>query len=188
MIPENKNELKVVGGASDLLSSYKLAPEGLAIEFGVYSGTSIRTLSTNVTDRTIYGFDSFEGLPEAWMGGYEKGYFKTDVPTDLPKNVVLVKGWFEDTLPKFLEEHKEPITFIHIDCDLYSSTKTIFDNVKNRLADNCIIAFDELYDYGNDVWKEHEFKAFNEFLEETKYNYECICLWGAHQAAFKLWR
>ena len=174
--------------AQGLVPASLLAPEGLMIEFGVYRGGTISSIANSNKERAVYGFDSFEGLPERWMSGYEKGHFKTEVPTGLPSNVVLVKGWFEDTLPVFLKEHKESVAFMHIDCDLYSSTKTIFDNVKDRIADGCIIVFDELLNYGSTTWKEHEYKAFDEFLDETNYRYECIGLWGAHQAAFKIYR
>jgi len=172
---------------NDLVLAYDLAPEGLVMEFGVFSGSSITQLAKRNTSRTVYGFDSFEGLPEHWMSGYDAGHFACELPK-VPENVVLVKGWFNETLPLFLEQNKEQVAFIHIDCDLYSSTKTIFDNVKNRLAQNCIFVFDELVNYGNNLWREHEYKAFQEFLEETKYKYQCVGKWGHHQAAFKIYK
>ena len=172
---------------TNLESAYELAPEGLALEFGVFSGVTINTLAKTKPDKIIFGFDSFEGLPEYWMPGYDKGHFACELPTVLG-NVILIKGWFNETLPDFIKETKEEIAFIHIDCDLYSSTKTIFDNVKNRLAQNCIFVFDELFNYGNNLWREHEYKAFQEFLEETKYKYQCVGKWGHHQAAFKIYK
>ena len=38
---------------------------GIWIEFGVYNGHSITYIS-NFTKNIVYGFDSFEGLPETW--------------------------------------------------------------------------------------------------------------------------
>lgn len=79
---------------------------GLFLEFGVFEGKTINHMSRLLSDRTFYGFDSFEGLPETWHAGYEKGHFSLD--GDLPwvnPNVKLVKGWFNDTLPAFLKEH-----------------------------------------------------------------------------------
>ena len=168
---------------SSLENAYKLAPkEGLVMEFGVASGSSIRRLADVDKSRTIHGFDSFKGLPESW-NGLGAGYFACAMP-DVQQNVVLVDGWFNETLTKFLETNKERVAFIHIDCDLYSSTKTVFNNLKDRMVDGCVIVFDELLDYGGDIWREHEYKAFQEFLEETGYQYRCIGRWSTHKAAF----
>ena len=65
----------------------------------------------------IYGFDSFEGLPEDWRTGYGKGAFRGALP-EVPGHVTLVKGLFGATLPGFLQEHGEEVSFVHIDCDL----------------------------------------------------------------------
>ena len=54
----------------------------------------------------------------------------------LPKvkeNVELHKGWFNESLPPFLEQHPGPVAFIHVDCDLYSSTKTLLDLLAPRI-------------------------------------------------------
>jgi hypothetical protein len=168
---------------NNLEEAYKLAPkEGLVMEFGVAKGSSIKTLANINKDRTVYGFDSFKGLPEFW-NGLGAGHFACEIPK-VDENVVLVDGWFNETLPKFLETNKEKVAFIHIDCDLYSSTKTVFNNLKDRMVDGCVIVFDELLDYGDDIWREHEYKAFQEFLEETGYQYRCIGRWSTHKAAF----
>ena len=55
---------------------------------------------------TIHGFDSFEGLPEAWRDGCGPGMFSRDgaVP-EVGPGVVLHVGWFDDTLPTFVREH-----------------------------------------------------------------------------------
>jgi len=157
---------------------------GLFLEFGVFEGNSIQTISKN-TDNIVYGFDSFEGLPEEW-NGLKQGHFATQIPKLEQKNIELVVGYFDKTIPLFVKNHLEPISFIHIDCDLYSSTKTIFDAFKDRFQNDSIIAFDELVKYGDQQWKQHEFKAFVEFLEQTGYGWECIGTYGIHQYAFKI--
>ena len=101
--------------------------EGLCLEFGVREGTRINFIAAYHPTRTVYGFDSFEGLPENWNFYAPAGTF--DLKGKLPKvnnNVELVKGWFDKTLPEFLVQHKENCSFVHIDSDLYSSAKIIF--------------------------------------------------------------
>ena len=48
---------------------------GLFLEFGVFEGNSIQTISKN-TDNIVYGFDSFEGLPEKWRDGFENNFHR----------------------------------------------------------------------------------------------------------------
>lgn len=82
----------------------------------------------------VYGFDSFEGLPEPWYGKYGKGAFARVGLLEVPDNVTLVKGWFDDTLHGFLAEHPGPLAFLHVDCDLYSSTIYAFDQLQDRVV------------------------------------------------------
>lgn len=48
--------------------------DGLYLEFGVFQGTTINYIAQQKENETIYGFDSFEGLPEDW-GNIKKGTF-----------------------------------------------------------------------------------------------------------------
>ena len=170
--------------STKFIEVFKARPaNGLIMEFGVATGGSIRTLASQTTE-TVYGFDSFEGLPEAW-NSLPAGHFNCKAP-DVPSNVVLVQGLFQDTVPSFIQEHSDPVSFIHIDCDLYSSTKYVFDMFKDRFQDGSVIAFDEIINYN--TWEDHEYKAFNEFIQETKYQYECIGTYGQHQAGFIIHR
>ncbi|MGA9453604.1 MAG: class I SAM-dependent methyltransferase [Verrucomicrobiia bacterium] len=146
--------------------------DGLYLEFGVFSGHTINHIAGQI-DQTVYGFDSFEGLPERWRDGIDAGHFR---PTGgiLPKvrpNVELVKGWFDKTLPGFLGAHPGNVSFMHVDCDLYSSAKTIFTCLGPRIQPGTVIVFDEYFNYFG--WKEGEFKAFQEFIsrEHLRYAY-----------------
>ena len=145
---------------------------GLWLEFGVYKGKTIRFIADR-SEKIVYGFDSFKGNPEDWRKEYRKGEFELEeIPTSLPQNAKIVPGWFKDSLPKFLDEHGSPVSFIHIDCDLYSSTKTVLDPLKDRFDDGSIIVFDEFFNYPG--WKHHEFKAFTEFVQSNNKKYEYI--------------
>jgi hypothetical protein len=160
--------------------------KGLCLEFGVYKAESLNYFSSKLKDRIWYGFDSFIGLQEDWKGGFfEKNYFNLN--GEIPKvneNVKIIKGWFKDSLPVFLKNNNEKISFMHIDCDTYESTKDIFDNIKfNRFVNNSIILFDEYLGYIN--WENHEFKAWQEYVKKNKINYKYIAF-GDKQAVIKI--
>src|SRR5262245_27130364 len=146
--------------------------DGLFLEFGVYKGDSINRLASLKPDVTFYGFDSFVGLPEVWGFETRKGAF--DVGGQLPpvrRNVELISGFFDATLPGFLAARRDSrISFMHVDCDLCSSTRTILHETRALLVPGSIIAFDELINYAD--WKNGEYKAFMEFVAETNVKFE----------------
>jgi hypothetical protein len=118
---------------------------GLRLEFGVFQGESINWIA-RASDAPVHGFDSFQGLPEFWkpLPVTQKSGF--DVGGRLPPvapNVTLHRGWFHETLPPFVREHPEAVAFLHVDCDLYSSTRTVFDHLTDRLQTGTVIVFDE---------------------------------------------
>jgi len=143
--------------------------KGLFLEFGVYSGSTINFIAKR-TENKVYGFDGFEGLPEDFWT-YEKEYFKNKIPK-VEKNVELVIGWFEDTVCKFMENHDEKIAFVHIDCDVYSSAKTVFDNIYHKIQKGTVIVFDEFWNFPS--WQEQEFKAFQEFVKKHNMEYRYL--------------
>ena len=91
---------------------------------------------------------------------------------NVPGNVEFHIGYFDAILPDFLDSHSGPIAFLHVDCDLYSSTVTIFDALGERLQPGAIILFDEYYNFHR--WQQHEFKAFQEFVRRSGVQYEYI--------------
>ncbi|HEX2533019.1 MAG TPA: class I SAM-dependent methyltransferase, partial [Chitinophagaceae bacterium] len=153
--------------------------DGLYCEFGVWKGNSINYMARKV-DREFHGFDSFTGLPEFWRGGYGKGAFSLDgALPPVEKNVRLHKGWFEETLPPFLRQYPGPIALLHVDSDLYSSAKTIFSYLKERITEGTIIVFDEYFNFP--FWQNQEYKAFREFLAETGWGYDYLCYNQCHE-------
>lgn len=151
--------------------------KGMYLEFGVASGNTINIISS-ATNEIIYGFDSFEGLPEYWRHGFDKGMFAQNIPS-ISENVELIIGLFEETIAKFLEKHNNPVAFLHVDCDLYSSTKTIFDNLYDKIIPGTIIVFDEYMNYPG--WQMHEYKAFQEFTKNRNIEYSYLSLIPNHQ-------
>ncbi|NMH90875.1 class I SAM-dependent methyltransferase [Pseudonocardia bannensis] len=137
------------------------APAGsMALEFGVYTGA---TLAAIVAARggDVYGFDSFDGLPETWRPGFRAGTFDVREPPEVP-GAELVVGLFEDTLPGFLATHPAPVDFLHVDADLYGSAVTVLDLVGPRLRPGSVIVFDEFFNYPG--WEAHEARAWQEYV------------------------
>jgi hypothetical protein len=140
---------------------------GTYFEFGVYTGNSINFIAKNIYPELIYGFDSWQGLPEDWKVNNSILTPKYGLSTNgiLPivlDNVVLISGWFKDSLPKFCNDYPHnQTTFIHFDCDLYSSTKTVLSYLSNTIVNKTVVLFDEWFSYDN------EQKAFIEWLDDS---------------------
>ena len=156
----------------------KHKPDTLWLEFGVASGNTINYISRFTADK-VYGFDSFEGLPEDWRYGFKKGAFNQygNLP-DVNLNVELIKGWFNETLLSFITEKNQKVSFLHLDADLYSSTKYILEVLKDYLDKDCVIVFDELVNYPGFDGDNGELKAFYEFITENKVDYTWIGMDG----------
>jgi hypothetical protein len=148
--------------------------EGMVAEFGVAAGHTLNLLSQHMPDRKCYGFDSFKGLPEQWTEGTPAGHFAVEQLPQLPANVELVVGWFDRTLPEFVDSHTDNVALLHIDCDLYSSTQTVFAKLRKRIVPGTIIVFDEYFNYPN--WQRHEHKAFMEWVAQDHVIFEYIGL------------
>ncbi|ALG05719.1 class I SAM-dependent methyltransferase [Kibdelosporangium phytohabitans] len=164
-----------------------LAPRGgLSLEFGVWQGTTLKIIATDRAGdgEDVYGFDSFEGLPEDWRSGFPAGHFTVDGLPDVP-GAELVVGWFDDTLPGFLDTHPGVVDFLHVDGDLYSSAKTVLDLVGPRLREGSVILFDEFFNFPG--WQNHEYKAWLEYVERTgvEFTYEGYT-WNNEQVIVKV--
>src|SRR3546814_389675 len=148
----NPKQMDVIASKRSEISSL----DGYILDLGVYKGSSTRALARIFHDQVIHGFDSFEGLPEDWSHVL-KGAFgdvKGILP-DMPENVRLYKGWFDEVLPVWLQGHGDrPISLLRVDCDLYSSTKTIFNVLGSQIQSGTWIVFDELIGYRG--WQDHE--------------------------------
>lgn len=160
--------------------------EGEILEFGVFQGKTITHLAGGFPNKILWGFDSFEGLPEDWflnasdqISTRPAGYFALDELPQVPGNVKLVKGFFDQSLPKWLVENPiKQISILHIDCDLYSSTKTIFDLLNSYIVEGTVIIFDEFYPWSGiekyDLWEQGEYRALKEWVEQYNRSFEVI--------------
>lgn len=156
------------------------------LEFGVWKGESINFFASAVPNSKLFGFDSFEGLEEDWYGfELAKGTF--NLGGKLPKvekNVVLKKGWFEDTLPNFKKElGSQRVAILHLDADTYKPTAFVLTELVTNIGAGTIVIFDEYFGYPN--WRLHEYKAWQEFVKANQIKYRYIA-YSAMQCAVEI--
>jgi O-methyltransferase len=162
-----------------LMFTYKMSIDilekdikGDFIECGVAAGSQIGAMQQAMLDkqisRTIWGFDSFEGIPFAGINDTEQpgigeidknkigvlettsiaSYSKEDVLKNfqlwnLPINhLKLIKGWFENTIEPTSKEIKE-IAMLRLDGDLYSSTYVCLQHLFEKVVSGGIIIIDD---------------------------------------------
>jgi O-methyltransferase len=152
--------------------------EGLAempldyFEFGVCGGNSFKWwLAHNRNDNSrFFGFDTFEGLPEAF-GHFQKGSMAVALESlDIrDPRATFYKGLFQETLIPFLESYKPGNRkLIHLDADLFSATLFSLSQLFRFLNEGDILFFDEF------AVPKHEFMAFMIFTESFYVKYEVI--------------
>jgi hypothetical protein len=151
---------------------------GAVVELGVRRGTTIRLLAELAAPTRVHGFDAFEGLPETW-GDQDKGLYTTggELP-EVPSNVALHRGWFVDTLPDFAATLTEPLRFLHVDCDLYSSTRDALKALAPHFGSGTVIVFDEYL--CNPGWEDEEHRALAE--ADIPYDYLAFSLFTKQAA------
>ena len=166
-----------------------LLDTGLVLEFGTATGRTLNQFAHWLPNKTVYGFDSWQGLPEKF-NDLPAGHFAQKLP-DVLLNCQLVQGWFgarplqdksgipEFTAQTFANEHKEPIALLHLDADLYSSTKTVLDAFADQIVPGTVILFNEYWNHA--TWKKHEFKAWQEHVAKHNVKYEYIGYASDHQ-------
>ena len=174
------------------------------VECGVAKGGCLAVMAHNSSKTNkIYGFDSFEGMPEITdkdLGDYNKtsplegfgsvgcnlsggidtvysNFSKLKVPMT---NVKLVQGFFENTLTDEVIKELGNIAVLRLDGDWYNSTKVCLDRLYNSVVDGGVIIID---DYGHFIGAKtatDEFRAqrgIDSPLIKTDYT---ECYWIKH--------
>ena len=166
-----------------------LLETGLVLEFGTATGRTLNQFAHWLPHKTIYGFDGWQGLPEKF-NDLPAGHFAQKLPEVL-FNCQLVPGWFgarplqdqssiaEFTARDFASTHTAPIALLHLDADLYSSTKTVLDAFAKNIVPGTVILFNEYWNHP--TWKKHEFKAWQEHCKMYGVDYEYIGYASDHQ-------
>ena len=157
---------------------------GDIIELGVFKGISLvrfltfRSLIENNYARKIIGFDAFGKFPISKSAADQRfikkhlpkagdGISKNELDHILLKkkfeNYELIKGNIFKTLPKYLNLNRDnKIALLHLDMDIYSSTKFALNKLYKKMSPNGIILID---DYST---VEGATKAVDEFLKKNK--------------------
>jgi O-methyltransferase len=150
------------------------------LEFGVWRGETIRLWSEQDRDPAsrFWGFDSFEGLPEDWAGSFKtmpKGTFDTGgaLPAIDDARVGFVKGWFQTSLPPFLETFRPRNRLVvHCDADLYTSTLYVLCKLDPILKPGSIVIFDEFSS------ADGEARALVDYSSSFLRKYKILCKTG----------
>ena len=131
---------------------------GAIVEFGVAAGGWLKHILNHLDQksvfRDIYGFDSFEGLPEpdkqydgdAWQKGQYANPFEAVQKTlglSERKHLHLLKGWFSDSFKTQEAQNVKEIAFAKVDCDLYGPAVECLNFLTGRLSDGAILMFDD---------------------------------------------
>jgi hypothetical protein len=126
----------------------------------------------------FFAFDSFQGFPaikglDALSNDFSETNFafpledfkrKLRAASVDASKVAVVPGYFEDTCrAQTIEEHgMKAASIIHIDCDLYESTKACLNFILPLLVDGTVVIFDDWYCFrGNPALGEQ--RAFAEW-------------------------
>lgn len=169
--------------------------DGMVLEFGVGWGHSINAISKIFKDDIVYGFDSFQGLPEPWEG-------PTDIPDTVGKivmsqmqmlnhNVTLVEGWFSESLPVWIKEVKPTtIKYMHLDCNLYSSSITVLMLLNDYIVPGTVICFDEFYLWDDPekwtTWQKGEYRALFEWVSKYDRKFEILFYGDRNELSIKI--
>lgn len=159
---------------------------GMCLEFGVAGGVSINALSGWLPNFEFYGFDSFVGLAEDWIGHHAtKGaYDQGGVLPSVNSNVSLVSGWFETTVPQFVDRNDlSKLRLLHIDSDTYEAATTVFDCLHDHIRSGILVLFDELIGYPN--WKNGEYRALCEASAKYGFQYKFLAF-SSEQALIEI--
>jgi O-methyltransferase len=130
----------------------------------------------------FFGFDSFQGLPELSPAEgpsheFVQGIFSSGL-AKLQRNlkassvgldkVVIVPGWFEQTCTAETKEKYQmrAASIVHIDCDLYESTKVALKFIEPLMVDGTVLIFDDWYCFRGNPDRGEQ-RAFTEWARTT---------------------
>lgn len=150
----DERELSII--LRELERSLMSGVTGDVVEFGCYVGTTSVPMAKRLssTDRKLFVYDSFEGLPEKTpqdespaglqfqageLAATKAQLIKNFKQADL-RLPVITKGWFSDVTP---EKIPERIAFAYLDGDYYHSILDPLKLIWSRLSAGAIVVVDD---------------------------------------------
>jgi O-methyltransferase len=150
------DRLRVI--AAELIRITEQKVPGAVVELGTYRGATALWMravldSLGGHDRTIYVYDSFQGLPSP--GVEDSDHLAEGELLSSPAEVhslhtswgarppVIHPGWFDESLPRSLPDE---IAFAYLDGDFYASTLTGLENCVPRLVTGGVLMVDDYAD------------------------------------------
>lgn len=168
-------------------STRAITLKGHWCEFGVRAGRSLNWMIDEYPKQVIHAFDSWQGLPEEWNHGTGKVADMSCNPPTVPEHIHLHKGWFKDTVPTWKENNKGPVAFLHMDADIYSSTKEVLTLLNDQIVPGTVITFDEFCNFRlsgkMSKWEDQEFLALIEWMDECQRKIKPLNRNWAYQAS-----
>ena len=170
----------------------RLGVPGDILEFGVFAGASLALLALSQhrhphgLPRRVVGFDSFNGLPAThdphpvWREGAfgVNEWWHPTLPIGAPvapdavhdlfracalPEPTVVDGAFVDAVPRVVPRDVGAAAIVHLDCDLYESTRDALAGVADVLQDGTMLLFDDWFLYHGNP-ERGEARALREFL------------------------
>lgn len=158
-------------------------PEKFVLEFGTGGGQSSVLIASHLPEKTIFTIDWFQGLPKSskaipeginWEeGNYVYEEILTKSVIDPYPNIVLIKSRIEDLKSPDFYGIEDSIAAVNIDVDIYDSTVSSLEYVNKCKWDFIYIRFDDWHSEDPKFY-DHEQLAFQEFIDQYKYNYEIL--------------
>ena len=159
------------------IASARADVPGCVVECGTWRGGMSGGMADLLgPERQYFLFDSFEGLPPAkeidgpaalaWQSNSEGALYHDNCTAHISyaeqamamsraTNFRIIKGWFDQTLPKF--EPPEPIAILRLDADWFDSTVVCLENLFKYMANEGIVILDDYFTWDGCSRAVHDF-------------------------------
>jgi len=164
--------------------------EGAFVEVGVFTGFSIKIISKQLKilgdKRIVFGVDTFKGVTKLKgidLSPYQRKYkekiksffsmskeFKEETIRKLEAlgNIKIIEGKIEDVAPKYFANRK--FAFVHLDVDLYETTKFCIQFFWPRLSKGGIMMIHD-YNHAEGKWPGIPLVVHEHFKDEQILTY-----------------
>jgi O-methyltransferase len=153
----------------------------------------------NVGPFHLWAFDSFQGLPPSscskdshpyWIEGAMATsldeFHRLCKSRGIPRSAyTTIPGFYEKSLaPSASGPRPEKIRLAYIDCDMYSSTKSVLQFLMPRLQHGMILAFDDYYCYSSTMPSGERLAVAEAFASNTQWRLLPYIQFGWHGMSF----